>query len=213
MILREGLVAEYLFNGNGDDTSGNGFHGVVHGARPTVDRSGKTNSAYAFNGVDDYIVVDPPPKLIGTALTVSVWARCDSTPSGEWFEWWHDCIICQDDGADHDHVRRIFQLSMLGDRVFWHRMMEVPDPFTIDAIEPGAWIHLATVFENGLHKLYLNGVLNNSVRHRLAVHSEEPMYIGRKGTAEKRFYFNGAIDDIRIYNRGLNESEIKSLTV
>ena len=75
-----------------------------------------------------------------------------------------------------------------------------------DAIAP-------TVFENGLHKLYLNGVLNNSVRHRLAVHSEEPMYIGRKGTAEKRFYFNGAIDDIRIYSRALSESEIKSLAV
>jgi hypothetical protein len=145
-------------------------------ATPTADRSGK-NSAYAFDGVDDYIVVAPPPKLIATALTVSVSMRCDSTSAGEWFQWWHDCIICQDDGADHDHARRIFQLSMLENRIFWHRMMEVPDPFSIDPIESGAWYHVAAVFDNGLHKLYLNGVLNNSVRHSLVT----PGYASRNG--------------------------------
>jgi hypothetical protein len=51
MITRDGLIAEYLFNSNADDTSGNGFHGVVQGATPTADRSGKPNSAYAFDGV------------------------------------------------------------------------------------------------------------------------------------------------------------------
>jgi Concanavalin A-like lectin/glucanases superfamily len=207
LIPRDGLVAEYLFNGNADDTSGNSFHGVVHGATLAPDRFERPNSAYAFDGKDDYIVVSRPPKLMETALTVSVWARCDSRS----LEGWHDCIICQDNGADDDHARRIFQLSMLGDRVFWHRMMEAPDPFSIDPIEPGAWYHITAVVEDGLHKLYVNGVLNNSVRHRLAVHDEEPMCIGRKGTSEQYFYFNGAIDDVRIYNRALSEAEIASL--
>jgi hypothetical protein len=205
--MRDRLIAEFLFNGNADDTSGNGFHGVVHGATPAPDRFGNPNSAYAFDGTDDYIVVSPPPKLIDTALTLSVWARFDSTL----FKGWHDCIICQDNGDDHDHARRIFQISMLRDRIFWHRMMEVPDPFSIGPVEPGAWYHIAAVVENGLHTLYVNGVLNNSVRHRLAVHDEEPMYIGRKGTSEQYFFFDGAIDDIRIYNRSLSEAEIKSL--
>ena len=40
MITRDGLVAEYLFNGNADDTSGSGFHGVVQGATPAADRLG-----------------------------------------------------------------------------------------------------------------------------------------------------------------------------
>src|SRR5262249_42239721 len=142
MITRDSLVAEFLFNGNADDTSGNGFHGVVHGATPTPDRFGNPNSAYAFDGKDDYIVVSPPPKLIDTALTISVWMRCDSTSLGKRFRW-HDCIICQDNGADDNHVRRNFQLSMLGDRIVWHRMMEAPDPFSTDPIEPGAWHHIA----------------------------------------------------------------------
>jgi len=69
MITRDGLVAEYLFNGNADDTSGNGFHGVVQGATPAADRLGNPNSACAFDGMDDWIVVSPPPRLTSVALT------------------------------------------------------------------------------------------------------------------------------------------------
>jgi len=209
MHTRDGLVAESLFNGNAADTSGSGFDGLVTGATPCPDRFGAANSAYTFDGKDDYIIVSPPPRLTNVALTVSVWARCDAPNQG----WWHDCIICQDDGDDNDHSRRIFQLSMFGDRIVWHRMVEAPDPFSIEPITPGVWYHCAAVFADGLHKLYVNGALNSSVRHRLGIHSEEPLYIGRKGTDEQRFYFDGAIDDIRIYNRALSEEEIQSLLV
>jgi len=209
MITRDGLVAEYLFNSNADDTSGSGFHGLVSGATPGPDRFGTPNSAFMFDGKDDYIIVSPPPKFTNVALTVSVWARCDAPKQ----RGWHDSIICQDNGDDEDHSRRIFQLSMLWDRIVWHRMVEAPDPFTIDPVTPGAWYHFAAVFGDGLHKLYVNGALNSSVRHRLGIHSEEPLYIGRKGTDEQRFYFDGAIDDIRIYNRALSEEEIQSLLV
>ena len=40
----DGLVACYPFNGNSDDESGNGNHGVVHGVTLTTDRYGNTNS-------------------------------------------------------------------------------------------------------------------------------------------------------------------------
>ena len=116
MITRDGLVAEYLFNGNANDTSGNGFHGVVQGATPAADRFGNPNSAYAFDGKNDWIVVSPPPRLTNVELTVSVWARHSAT---KFERWWHDCIICQDDGDDNDHSRRIFQLSTSGD---WDRL-------------------------------------------------------------------------------------------
>jgi len=71
MITRDSLVAEYLFNGNADDASGNGFHGVVHSATPAPDRFGNPNSAYAFDGKDDYIVVSPPPNKSSTLTAPS----------------------------------------------------------------------------------------------------------------------------------------------
>ncbi|ETR68891.1 MAG: hypothetical protein OMM_04291 [Candidatus Magnetoglobus multicellularis str. Araruama] len=53
--LEEGLVAYYPFNGNANDESGNGNHGTVYGAILIEDRFGNKNSAYSFDGIDDYI--------------------------------------------------------------------------------------------------------------------------------------------------------------
>ena len=51
----DGLVVYYPFNGNADDESGNGFDGIVNGATITTDRFGNENSAYSFDGMDDFI--------------------------------------------------------------------------------------------------------------------------------------------------------------
>ena len=55
--LNDGLVAFYPFNGNADDESGNENHGTAHGAILTTDRSGNIDSAYAFDGTNDYIEI------------------------------------------------------------------------------------------------------------------------------------------------------------
>jgi GNAT superfamily N-acetyltransferase len=45
----------------------------------------------------------------------------------------------------------------------------------------------------------------------LWINAEEPVHIGRKGTAEPYFFFRGAIDDVRIYNRVLDVDEVRAL--
>jgi hypothetical protein len=55
--ITTGLVAQYYFNGNANDTSGNGHNGTVYGATPTTDRFGNPNSAFHFDGIDDYVGV------------------------------------------------------------------------------------------------------------------------------------------------------------
>ena len=57
--LDSGLVASYPFNGNANDTSGNGNNGTVNGATLTKDRFGNAGKAYSFNGTSDYISVSP----------------------------------------------------------------------------------------------------------------------------------------------------------
>ena len=54
-------LAYYPFNGNADDETGNGYDGEVNGATLTLDRFGKADSAYAFNGMmktGDYISIE-----------------------------------------------------------------------------------------------------------------------------------------------------------
>ena len=53
--LSNGLVAYYPFDGNASDMSGNGNHGTVNGATLVPDKEGNENSAFYFDGVNDYI--------------------------------------------------------------------------------------------------------------------------------------------------------------
>jgi Concanavalin A-like lectin/glucanases superfamily len=54
-LPKDGLVGWWPFNGNANDESGNENHGTVNGAKLTLDRNGKENSAYSFNGSSSFI--------------------------------------------------------------------------------------------------------------------------------------------------------------
>ena len=70
--LNDGLVAYYPFNGNANDESGNGRDGIVFGATLTEDQAGQANSAYEFDGIDDYISFGSSfPDM--DEMTLSIW--------------------------------------------------------------------------------------------------------------------------------------------
>ena len=70
--INDGLVAFYPFNGNANDESGNGYDGTVFGAALTADRNGSPNSAYFFDGVDDYIEINDP-VITSAPFSISFW--------------------------------------------------------------------------------------------------------------------------------------------
>ena len=74
--VTEGLLAYYPFDGNANDTSGNGSVASVVGATLTADRDGNSNQAYFFDGIGDYIKCS-----IGAyeEVSVSLWYRSDET--------------------------------------------------------------------------------------------------------------------------------------
>jgi len=73
--INDGLVAYYPFNGNVNDESGNGNNGIVYGATLTNDRLGNPNSAYSFDGINDYISVPDSYSLRSPteAVSISAW--------------------------------------------------------------------------------------------------------------------------------------------
>jgi hypothetical protein len=205
--MRDGLAAEYGFAGSADDTSGRGRHGVVHGATLTADRFGRQDHAYRFDGVDDYIEIAPPPAFPSDGLSVSAWVRYEPQA----FRGWTNCIVAQDDGNDEDRSRRVFQLSTDSGHIVWHRMACARDPMCRRRVRPGAWCHVVAVHDRGVNRLYVDGLLHDMGEHRLWTHDAQPMHIGRKGTPEPSFYFHGAIDDVRVYDRALTDDEVREL--
>ncbi len=71
--LKSGLVAYYPFNGNANDESGNGNHGVVQGATLTADRFNNLSSAYRF--VDSTYIELPSNIYIYGNFTIALWVN------------------------------------------------------------------------------------------------------------------------------------------
>jgi len=203
-LLRNGLVAEYLFEGNARDSSGKEHHGKVKGALWGEDRFGKPNSACYLDGKDDYIVVDPAPLLSEETFSLSVWCCYDKDVR---CEGWHSAIVSQ----DGHHGRRVFQLSTFDQSITFHRFLFEPELYAHAPLRTGVWYHIAATYEKGTFKLYRSGVKVSEQPGKLRPNADEPLYIGRKSTEEPYFFFHGKIDDLRIYDRALSEEEVREL--
>ncbi len=200
-LLSEGLVAFYPFtNGSGADSSGHDNNGILHGVVPTEDRFGQKDAAFYFNGKDAYIDCGNDGSLQpDTALTVTGWMFLDLSVD-----------------------RQMEILSNLGifsgyDVSLWRDKLEVGlNQVVVDSIPypVGEWVFFATTFRKGEEKFYLNGTLSSGrtkdffkikyTGHNLQIGHTD--FGGNEGN-----YFEGKLDDIRIYNRELSQWEIKEL--
>ncbi len=79
-IPTNGLVANYLFNGNANDGSGNNNNGTVYGPTLTFDRCSNPNSAYYFNGNYQYISL-PPENFLLNEYTYAGWIKVSGFPA------------------------------------------------------------------------------------------------------------------------------------
>ena len=80
----QGLVAEFLFNGDGADSSGNENNASVHDAELAANRHSFPESAYQFDGTASYLEVANSDELNPeNAVTVSAWIYLSDYPDGE----------------------------------------------------------------------------------------------------------------------------------
>ena len=71
-VPTNGLVGYWPFNGNSNDVSGNAHNGTSNGSTLTTDRFGTSNSAYSFNGANNYISIPNTSSLSGFSdITIS----------------------------------------------------------------------------------------------------------------------------------------------
>ena len=86
-VPSDSLAGWWGFNGNANDDSGNSNDGNVDGAALTSDRFGNPNSAYNFDGVDDFIEVAHNSIFNSNEISISTWynsvAYSDGGASGQ----------------------------------------------------------------------------------------------------------------------------------
>lgn len=195
-----GLTSYFPFNGNANDEGGNGNHGTVYGATLTTDRFGKLNSAYTFNGTSNYI------KLAGKfgggkEMTVSAWFNVNGSTGT--FQ-----AIFESEGAYSTNGNIHLQCNTYGNNVVYYNTgycllpILLPTPYN-------QWRHVVITAKSGDIRLYENGVQKAKYNDKYDLISiSDKVDIGR-GTQGR--YFKGQIDDVRVYNRALSESEVQAL--
>jgi PKD repeat protein len=202
-VPRNGLVAEYLFEGNSTDTSGNGNNGTVNGATLTADRFGKVNRAYNFNGTNNYIDVGPLPALGNNPATLTECAWVSTSKSGGTGI---NYVILSKRHVNNSEWSTLELLNARGTLVVDDYGYANPIRGTSN-INDNTWHFVCGTRNNSGYKIYVDGALEGQKTDTRAVSgSTYNMHIGHQGAWAS--YFNGKIDDVRIYNRALSAAEI-----
>jgi fibronectin type 3 domain-containing protein len=204
-----GLVAAYSFNeGTGTtvfDSSGNNLSGTIVGATWTT--AGKYGNALSFNGSSSYIDLGDPAalQLIGS-MTLEAWVRAAANPSND------GEIIAKSSSpgwqlkTTPDTGPETFGLKVTGASSSAQRYSSITRSLN-------TWYHVAAVYNaaTGAMDIYVNGVLSDGELNGAIPPSQDDqpvdVNIGRRTGG---FYFNGIIDEVRIYNRALSQAEIQS---
>ena len=222
--LTTGLVAQYLFDGNANDSSSNGHNGTVNGAILTADRFGNPNSAYNFNGIDNYINVAYSPDFQLPAFTVSAWIRptvdlsATSEPSaivtrGEDFVSDENALFLGVAQSSHPATNGIVLMyEDNGDNEHYF------DTGSYPAV--GSWTNITATRSAGDDiAIYVDGSLVGSWSSTVdpTNNSFQDLIIGASWsvptapTAAIKNFFTGDIDDVAIYNRALSASDVREL--
>jgi hypothetical protein len=197
----DGLVAHYEFEGNANDSSGNGLHGTVVGAPIFV--AGKVGQAISLRGLNNFVEITGYKGILGSkAVTVSAWINTTSTETGTIVGW----------GPNVEGQRFCFRVNSGRLRVEHQGGNIQGDSNVID----GRWRHVAvTVKENATISypdviLYLEGIDDtrpSTDPYAFNLAADKDVRIGSHPSLDDRFFI-GAIDDVRIYERVLTEEEI-----
>jgi uncharacterized protein (TIGR02145 family) len=191
------LVAYYPFNADTEDHSGYENHGTNNGTVFTTDRFGNPNSAVTFNGLNNYIDCGNNISINpSNAISISCWINTDALNNSRIISKWGLNSGYELDIADN-FLRFGLNQNVVG---------------TCDLSQhEGKWTFITGTWDGNFVLLYVNGILKStSTQAPPLISSPNNLLIGEMANFADA-YFNGKIDDIRLYNNALSESEISAL--
>jgi hypothetical protein len=214
--LAAGLIAYYPFNNSGHDLSGNGNDGTVYNITSVPDRNGKANSAYHFDGLSSYIAVadNQALRLGNTDFTLSAWVNLDS---------YNTSFVSTIISKRVSGINNGWLWALNGNQnppplggVYYGPGGGNADAVGSKVLVPGTWYMVTCVYTKASSQvtIYVNGVPDQSVNGILPANSTTnvPLYIGKDGSAGANgYYFQGSLDDIRIYGKALSAGTVQQL--
>lgn len=213
--LSYGLVAYYPFSGDINNELENGLNVENHGATFTTNRNGLPNSSLNFNGVDNYIQIQDTSTLaFGSGdFTISFWLKRDTTGI-------RTDVISKKETYTNPSMNDFSVTVSPADTMYVLLRQSVNNNEAIVSYSKPInrdWFYTTIVRDHSNLILYVNGIIVKRVYSSADITSDGPMRIGANRVDPSGengaviFPFKGNIDELRIYNRPLNDTEIKEL--
>ena len=215
------ILAEHLFEEPGliahwklDETEGSIAHdsisnndGTLNGNPAWQPTGGMIGGALAFDGIDDYVDCGNASIFeITEQITLAAWIKVNAFDKG-----WQ-AIVTKGDCAWRiqraGHFNRIEFACDVVSRAGQSHLRNVLGDVSVD---DGRWHHVAGVFDGEMLYLYVDGVLDNSRDAPGEIcNNQFNVYIGENSEIVGH-YWNGLIDDVRIYDQALSAEEIAAM--
>ena len=221
--LDDGLVAFYCFDDAkniGKDCSNNGNDGSAEGQVNSVaGLNGKAANFGGFNNPADIHIPNSESLQFADDATISFAVKMTGFNGMDGYGGYADYGVHAAVAKSHDRSGFIInvagnetkQISSGAGSFEWDKngIGELTDNYQV-----GEWKHFTYVFSNSTHtaKLYADGALIKTLdtfNQSFDSANQEDLYLGK--FSDSWYPLNGSLDDVRIYNRALSETEIKSL--
>ncbi|MBN1360202.1 MAG: discoidin domain-containing protein [Sedimentisphaerales bacterium] len=167
---------------------------------------GRINGALQFNGASDYVEFGRSESLnIRDALAVTLWVRTANVGNGA-----NEALVLK---GEFTYGLRFTNANNLEFRIFSTGYQSIETPVT-EAFND-VWHHLAGVYDGSALMLYVDGELMASTASSGTINRDDNYYVnlGRnsQGDSNNRWWYSGAMDDVRIYSRALSQEEIRKM--
>jgi hypothetical protein len=225
---KDSLIAWYKFtNGSLKDLSGKNNHIVFSNAKLTSDRFGKANNAYLFNGNGSYMKVNNSASLNPKRISMMAIVKIAGFYNGPCLA---NNILSKgfNDYANGFYALRFTNLGKdcnstvdISKECFTANFGDNYNPYygsatgasaSSDYIQTSKWYNVIYTFDGFVSKIYINGILKSSIKKTPPVNGNaDNLYIGKHADPSFPYWFNGTIDEIRLYKKALSQAEINFL--
>jgi len=216
--ITDSLVGHYKFDGSLLDYSGNANDIVYSGGSYSTDRFGNANSAFKLNGLSDSLLIPTPEfaPIIGD-FTISFWYKTNSSSVMNLFSSKQFASDTTNNfeiqlNSNSSYYLENFPQSWYQTFAYWNGSGLPPNGMgegNPGNFVKGEWSHFLITREADTLKIFRD--------HQHYIFSSDYYFGGPLGDAVEMvfsaapFYFKGAIDDLRLYNRKLSQQEIDLL--
>jgi hypothetical protein len=182
------------------DLSGRDNSGTLVNAPPIV--AGRVGQAIKVNGTDQYITIPDSPSLsfpLSAPFTLTAWVYPTGSPGSN-----TETIICKQSGSNFNYI--MYRNHGAGDMLgFWSGSNYFGSGFSIPL---NMWTHVAFITDGFYSSFTANGVLTSSsvILFYAGPANSGPVTMGASNPPAD--FFQGYIDDVRVYNRNLAHAEI-----